>query len=587
MTTISITNYVKPGSYSRKADLSNLVNITTGFSVAGFIGASRNWKYVKNQMQKKSVWDAPELAENEIYSFNVTPYYGFNEIVDGLTVKFFENIAIKLQTVEAAAASGYTPTIGDYVQLVNNVYEKYTGTSQELFASGLKKIVANSTTNLNGFVDFTSEDAQVVVMAEPNTDNILLPDGTNAATGDILEIVSISTYPNAIALACFKPGIDYVIDADNKVITWISGWYPGNDTNFYITYKLQKSASRGDYSPKIYYDFPSVEADHGEILNNGVISPLSLAAYFELKAQTIYGGGVYLCQTPDELTNTYRTAIDKFAKLPVNTLISLKQDDEDIKKYLASECDRLSSQFFKKERTTIFVTKQDLLPMSSLSKASEYNSIRVSFFANSVATYLLTDSADNKDYKYELSSIYAIANLCGIECNPLYNVLEPMLHKELDERISLNSDDEKQTIDLQQCIQLGSNYISYLETKENSDIVMVGDIFTTNGSDQISESRQYTRTSDLIAKLIRNNVGDYMVGKVIFPDEPGGVLSTALSKLIKLLTNLKKIKIIGNFDEGALSIVQDSVNKKQYNIHYNWLFIGETKYTVGQESVEM
>lgn len=340
-----------------------------------------------------------------------------------------------------------------------------------------------------------------------NTDNILLPDGSNAAKGDILSIDGIGIIPGFFN---FVKGTDYTIDEDNTVITWVGENKPAQNTTFYIKYKKNKVES--DYTAMRLYSQDDLAYAFGPEYSNGVINTLTLGADLVLEGSGQSAGGVVCVQAKEDTEQAYKEAIDKLDNWDIQTVIVLKQDSRSLRTYLIQKVNELSTSLYGKERTT-FIT-----PLSKDSTADQLaeqreaiNNDRVTMFGNYKGiTITLTDNETLEEKEVELDPIYACANLSGIEGNPEYTFSEPMLRKQLTSRITLS---QNQMYDPKERNNMCSNYISMFGFDENSGFANVFDIFTTDSTNVVTETRSVRRVLDLIRKNIRKQLDKRYIGQ--------------------------------------------------------------------------
>ena len=238
---------------------------------------------------------------------------------------------------------------------------------------------------------------------ESDVDTILLPSGLAAVEGDILSVTGVGSIPGFYD---YILGTDYTIDEDNTKITWIGAHKPVANSTFYISYKLNKSEERGDYDAKLMFNQTQIAETYGPEYLNGVIQPLTLGADLVLESQTLLGGGVYCVQVAEDTVAAYKAAIDKLDKINVQTVIILKQDDISLRNYLIEKNAEMSSNLYKKFRTTFIVPNDDDLTQDQIVAQREgLDNDRVTYFANKKVTIQLTDAETQETSEHSLSAI--------------------------------------------------------------------------------------------------------------------------------------------------------------------------------------
>lgn len=404
-------------------------------------------------------------------------------------------------------------------------------------------------------------------------DAILLPSGTPTQAGDILSIQGIGNIPGYYN---YTLGTDYTIDADNTTITWIGTNKPALNSTFYITYKLNKSEARGDYDAKLLFNQTQIAETYGPEYLNGVVQPITLAADLVLEGQSLLGGGVYCVQVTADTVAAYKAAIDKLDKINVQTVIILKQDDISLRNYLIEKNAEMSSNLYKKFRTTFIVPNNDDLTQDAIvAQRQGLDNDRVTYFANKKVTIQLTDADTQETKDVALSAIYACSNLSGIEGFPEYTYSEPMLRKQLSSRITLQGN---QVFDPSERNYLCSNFLSAFDFNENTNLTFVFDIYTTDAKNVITETRSVRRVTDLLMLLLDDSLNPY-IGQKAMP----ALASSAQSQVKSLLNNLVSAEEIKDFKNIQASY--DPNNPKQLNVSLDFVPIFETKWvhvTIGK-----
>ena len=432
--------------------------------------------------------------------------------------------------------------------------------------------VAQSYTNISN-LELIKSVAESDESDDANTDVILLPSGLAAAAGDILQVTALGSIPG---FNDYVLGTDYTLDADNTTITWISNNKPVANSVFYISYKLNKSEARGDYDPKLMFNQTQISEQYGPEYINGVIQPLTLGADLVLEGQTLLGGGVYCVQVTADTNAAYKAAIDKLDKINVQTVIILKQDDIELRNYLIQKNAEMSSNLYKKFRTTFIVPNSDDLDQETIvAQRQGLDNERVTYFANKKVTIQLTDAETQETENVALSAIYACCNLSGIEGNPEYGYSEPMLRKTLTSRITLANN---QIMDPSERNYYCSNFLSALDFNENTNLVYVFDIYTTDDTNVITETRAVRRVVDLLMTDLDRQLDIYIGQKT-----QASVASSAQVRVQSILQNYISAEEIKDYRNVQASY--DPTNPKQLNISFDIIPLFEIKWvhvTIGK-----
>lgn len=408
---------------------------------------------------------------------------------------------------------------------------------------------------------------------DANTDKILLPSGVAAEAGDILSVEGVGNIPGYYN---YVLGTDYTLDSDKTTITWISTNKPAANSTFYVTYKLNKSEDRGDYDPKLMFNQTQIAETYGPEYLNGVIQPLTLGADLVLEGQTLLGGGVYCVQVTADTLAAYKAAIDKLDKINVQTVICLKQDDITLRNYLIQKNEEMSSNLYKKFRTTFIVPNNDDLTQDQIvAQRQGLDNERITYFANNKVTIQLTDADTQETTDVALSAIYACCALSGIEGNPEYGYSEPMLRKTLPARITLNS---TQQMDPSERNYLCSNFLSAFDFNENTNLVYVFDIYTTDDTNVITETRSVRRVTDLLMTDLDRQLDIYIGQKT-----QAAVASSAQVRVQSILANYVSAEEIKDYKNVQASY--DPNNPKQLNVSFDIIPLFEIKWvhvTIGK-----
>lgn len=441
-----------------------------------------------------------------------------------------------------AASKGFVPAVGDYVKLVSGSYIK---------------------------VESTTEDALEVVAdsATPTATQIKLSDVTpTLPKQDIFEVIGIGNIPG---YNNYVKGTDYTIDAYNTKITWLTLNKPANGSTFYITYNINKTEENGDFEPKLMFNQSAIKEVYGPEYNNGVIQPLTLAADLVLEGQTLLGGGVYCVQVTADTDVAYKAAIDKLNKINVQTVIILKQDSLSLRNYLIQAIETCSSDLYGKERTTFIVPNDLTLSVDAMVAQREgLKNSRITYFCNKQVTVALTDESTQEEENIPLSAIYACCNLSGIEGDPDLTYSEPMLRKTLSSRITLV---DNQIFDPSERNYYCSNFLSAFDFNENTNLTQVFDIYTTDDTNVITESRSVRRVTDLLRTDLRKQLASYIGQKTT-----NATASSAQVRTQSILQNYVSAEEIKDYDNVASSF--DKNNPKQLNISFDFIPLFETKY---------
>lgn len=432
--------------------------------------------------------------------------------------------------------------------------------------------VAQSYTNISNLELIKADNSESLAESGEDTDSILLPSGTAAVAGDILSIEGIGNIPGYYN---YTLGTDYTIDADKTTITWISDNKPMVNSTFYISYKLNKSEARGDYDPKLMFNQTQIAETYGPEYLNGVIQPLTLGADLVLEGQTLLGGGVYCVQVTEDSEAAYKAAIDKLDKINVQTVICLKQDSLTLRNYLIQKNEEMSSNLYKKFRTTFIVPNDGAEIETIIAQRQGLDNERVTYFANKKVTIQLTDADSRETEDVALSAIYACCNLSGIEGNPEYTYSEPMLRKTLSSRITLASD---QQMDPSERNYYCSNFLSAFDFNENTNLVYVFDIYTTDDENAITETRAVRRVVDLLMTDLDRQLDVYIGQKT-----QASVASSAQVRVQSILSNYVSAEEIKDYRNVTASY--DANNPKQLNIAFDIVPLFEVRYvhvTIGK-----
>ena len=561
-----MATYKSPGVYFSEV-VQSLGSTSYGYNRTGIIGPARLYTNISNLELVKSSVITPK---GEIILSNVTPWLAEDPATVDSYVIWKETTAPEADTIEIDLVKAHwigrgTPQVSSYTILVDDGTSYGYKESSEGVIGSLKIV---ETIEGNGFdkSEEATEGSMKVIESPADTDVILLPDGSSALQNDILMITGLGNIPGFYN---YTLGVDYTIDELKTKITWISSNKPSAGSTFYITYSLNKSKERGDFEPELMFNPTAIAVEYGPEYEYGVVQPLTLGADLVLEGQTLLGGGVYCCQVEEDSEAAYMAAIDKMAKINVQTIIILKQDSISLRNYLIQSINTCSSSLYGKERTTFIVPNSDTLTEDDIVAQREgLMNDRITYFANKEVTVQLTDNKTQDVVYVPLNAIYACCNLSGIEGNPDYTYSEPMLQKTLSSRITLVGD---QIFDPSQRNYLCSNYLSAFDFNENTNLTYVFDIFTTDSENVITETRAVRRVTDLQIAELRRQLTVY-IGKKNVP-------STASSAQVKVQSILDNFITSGEInDYRNVTAGFDAQNPKQLNISYEYIPIFEVKW---------
>lgn len=566
--------YKAPGVYFSETTQS-LGSTASGYNRTAIVGQGQLYTTIKNLELIKSKVVTPK---GQVIVSNVTPLVGTFTPTVGNYVLWTDTTAVpegkvELDLVKAHWIGNGNPNVSDYVILVDET-DTYGYKEAIEGTTGALQIIATITGN--GFASSTqgTTNALEIIATPTDTDYIKLPNNTNATSGDILEVIGIGNIPG---FDNYTLNTDYTLDANNTTITWISTNKPAAGSTFFISYKLNKSEERGDFEPALMFNQTSIAEKYGPEYLNNVIQPITLAADLVLEGQTLLGGGVYCCQVTADTEKAYQDAIDKLMKLDVQTIIILKQDSIALRNYLIQNIATCSSALYGKERTTFIVPNGDLSTDAIVAQRNALMNDRITYFANKQVTITLTDAETQESKDVALSAIYACCNLSGIEGNPQYNYSEPMLRKQLSSRITLVSD---QIFDPSERNYLCSNFLSAFDFNENTNITSVFDIFTTDSSSVITETRQVRRVTDLIRTDLRKQLAIY-IGK----KNTQATASSAQVKTESILANYVTAEEIKDFRNVTANYASN--NPKQLDISFQYLPLFEIRYVAVSISINI
>ena len=236
----------------------------------------------------------------------------------------------------------------------------------------------------------------------------------------------------------------------------------------------------------------------------------------------------------------------------------------------------MSSNLYKKFRTTFIVPNSDDLTADQIVAQREgLDNERVTYFANKKVTVQLTDAETQETENVALNAIYACCNLSGIEGMPENTYSEPMLRKTLSSRITLVGN---QVFDPSERNYLCSNFLSAFDFNENTNLTFVFDIYTTDDTNVITETRSVRRVTDLLMTDLDRQLDIYIGQKT-----QASVASSAQVRVQSILDNYVSAEEIKDYRNVQASY--DPNNPKQLNISFDFIPIFETKWvhvTIGK-----
>lgn len=580
-----------PGVYTRDMANTNLASSLSGFNITAVIGLGKNWKLISDVEIIKSQTTQNTPTENEIlyntvintfigeqlipFTTYVLPinssnsgYYKVNQNINGaLEVISDDSTEVGDNQIKIGSVTPWkesTPVIiGDYVILCND-----------------------------GDYLERNEDVTGVKLTIPTLNNVDLvkdANGNNVDFDSIINILSLGTLPGLNQYILNQDYIiqkiiiddqssdDYILNGKAKIV-WLYNKYPLVGSSFYITYKQFKNDK--DYEPKYKYSTESITSEYGAEYDNGVVNSLSLAANLVIEGQTVYGGGVLCCQVKNDTLQGWKDAIDKLDKKVFNTYILTNQDGQigqDLQTYLKEKIDILSSITYKSEKTAFFVTpfkEWDIMTIGEYRASLNYD--RITLFGNKTCTIELVDNSTLETEFVELSSIYACANLSGIEGNPEYTFSEPMLRKKLSTRITFNED---QRYNPSEMFTLDNNGVSIFDMDLLSNISYVYVIGTTDMRNVMTETRAVRRETDLLRQNTRKNLDQY-IGQKNRPVTAASATETTKAMLRNFI-NIDEIAdfrdVTSWFDEQEPRLLRQTFWYRPYlETRWIWVDIGVT-----------
>ena len=579
--------YRIPGVYFSEKTQS-LGPTSTGYNRTAVIGIGRRWKQIANQSQTKSVVPIAEdrillsVATDNRKTATDTFTFGDSVVWDAVTAP--AQGTIEKGVVDAHWIGDGIIEAGSYVLLQTTPSYGYI----RVLAGTENSLLVTRNIQGNGYRKATEGDTEGVltVIAPPmNTDSVLRPDGTRMEYKDLVSVIRIGSLPG---LADFIPVTDYVIIGSEgagttespwggyALISWVGSNIPENASIFYITYNVAKD--KEDYEPKLFFNPTDIQNEYGPEYADGVLQPISLAADLVLEGQTLNGGGVWCCQveaiSDDELVDPaviaeYKSAIDRLTQIDVQTIIMLKQDSLPLRNYLIQNIATCSSSLYGRERTAFIVPNNDgLSAMDIIAQREGLMNDRLTYFTNKSVTVDVTDSVTQETESLSLSAIYACANLSGIEGNPNYGYSEPMLRKTLSARVTV---DKYQQLDPSERNTLCAGYVSAFDRDDNTGLAYVFDIFTTDSTSVLTETRAVRRVTDLLRQTLRRSLAGFIGRKNL-----AGVPSEAANTIAFILSGFVSTQEINDF--GGITASFNASNPKILEISFAYVPILEVKW---------
>lgn len=321
---------------------------------------------------------------------------------------------------------------------------------------------------------------------------------------EVNSIIGIGDYPGFF---------NYVLDVDFQLIngyqvTWLTANQPALGSTFYISYKKTKVAD--DFASIRFFDIDDVRKQYGNEVENGVVtSPLTLMALLELEARG-EGGGIICVQAADGSTQEFIKAIDKLEDEEVDTILVTGVTNSQVSSYLQSHVNLCSSDSVGKERTTFVAATSITATVNAQgTSADAINNDRVCFIVPPAIGLTVKDAITGEAVRVVVSSVYAGANISGIESNPDNDPATPMLRKKLSSKIDLNGfkylKKEKNFLASKSCFVLEQDPVTAQ--------VSVFDALTTSSNSPDTQERSVRRIKDRIRKDLRTALDARYIGQ--------------------------------------------------------------------------
>lgn len=574
-----------PGVYTEDGANANLASSLSGFNITAVIGLGKNWKLISDVEIIKSEPETNEPTANELLYSNVVDTFIGDKLIP------YTTYVLPI----TSSNTGYyrvNSSIQGALEVVSNDTEDPT--DKQIKIEDVTPWQESDSVVIGDYViecsdgDYLERDEDVtgvkfVIPTLKNNDIITDANGAAIDFDVIQSIVSLGTLPG---LNQYNINQDYIIEeisSEDELngkaqITWLYNNYPAVGSSFYITYKQLKDDK--DYLPKYKYSTESITNDYGAEYDNGVVNSLTLAADLVIEGQTVFGGGVLCCQVKDNTLQGWKDAIDKLDSKVFNTYILTNQQGEfgqQLQTYLKSKIEMLSSITYKAEKTAFYIPFDKDMEIETINAYREaLNSQRITLFGNKTCTVELVDNTTLETEFVELPSIYACANLSGIEGNPEYTFSEPMLRKQLSPRITFN---EEQRYNPSEMTSLDNNGVSIFDMDLLTNISYVYVIGTTDMTNVITETRAVRRETDLLRQNVRRNLNQY-IGKKNKPITAASATETTKA-MLRNFVNIDEIAgfrdVTSWFDEQEPRLLKQSFWYLSY-LETRWIHV-----TIGAE----
>lgn len=324
------------------------------------------------------------------------------------------------------------------------------------------------------------------------------------ASQEVSSIIGVGDYPGYFN---YVEGRDFSLSSGYQ-LTWLSGNKPVEGATFYVSYKKNKITA--DYDAIRLFDIDDVRKQFGNEVENGVIvSTLTLAALLELEKRG-EGGGIVCVQAKDGATQSFMNAIDSLEDEEIDTVICTGITNSEVRNYLIDKNNLCSSDSVGKERTTfIAATTLDATVADQATSADSFDNDRVCFISPPAIGVTVKDAITGESVRVVVSSVFAGADISGMESNPDSDPATPMLRKKLSSRIDLNGF---------KYLKKEKNYLAskssfVLEENPITGQVSVFDALTTNSTSPDTQERSVRRIKDRVRKDIRTALDIRYVGQ--------------------------------------------------------------------------
>jgi len=326
-----------------------------------------------------------------------------------------------------------------------------------------------------------------------STDTIVDTNGTAYAAGVVNSVTAIGDLPG---FENYTVTTDYTI-ADN-VITWVSSNKPAEGAQYYVSITRNKVAA--DYLPIRFYSVDDCRTQYGYELVNGVVNPMTMLSMLEMEGRD--GNGSILCtQTTDGMTQSFLDAIDKLETEDVDTLICSGVTNSTVRNYAIQHCTKMSSESNKHERTMFCAPETltaSIATINALSAAIAND--RVTMITPPQVNVTAYDYGTGESVTTALSSIYAGANISGMESSADFDVATPLLNKQISTKITIDPDYDYIRAEK---LSLGAGNNLILERNVLTEAVTIFDALTTDGTSAETQERSIRRIKDKVRKEVR------------------------------------------------------------------------------------